>query len=77
MSATVLPFRRSTKPCLPRIDITAYHGGEGGSVVYDVELFRHDGQNGFDVLATFGDPDEAEAFAERWMAEHADLGGAA
>ncbi len=77
MSATVLPFRGPSKPFLPRIDITAYHGGDDGSVVYDVELFRHEGQNGFDVLATFGDPDEAEAFAERWMAENADRGGVA
>ncbi|MGA0530636.1 hypothetical protein [Hansschlegelia sp. KR7-227] len=59
---------------LPRIDVSAYHG-EDGSVTYDVELIRHEGQDGFDVLATFGDADAAEAFIEKYMGDHPEGGG--
>ncbi|MFC3691078.1 hypothetical protein ACFOWB_02495 [Chenggangzhangella methanolivorans] len=82
MSASILPFRpRSSAPMsqvlpLPRVDVCGHHpDGRPDLIVFDVEYVRHDGPDGFDVLGTFNNAFEAEAFADRWMAANPDMGG--
>ena len=82
MSGDILHFRprlglpMSQVLSLPRVDVAGHHPeGRPDRIVFDVQYVRHDGPHGFDVLATFTDADQAEAFADRWMAANPDMGG--